>query len=106
VQSELYELPRRLEGRFDIVYTSFGAIYWLPDIEGWAGVIDHFLEQREDGNWWLPGPGELPMVFTPARRQAGPNRGRYQCTLKLTQLSMVQPAGGEEPPHLPPPSGK
>jgi SAM-dependent methyltransferase len=43
VQSELYDLPDHLGGQFDIVYTSFGAIYWLPDIDGWAGVVDHFL---------------------------------------------------------------
>jgi hypothetical protein len=42
--TSLYDLPNRPEGRFDIVYTSFGAIHWLPDIEGQAEVIvDHFL---------------------------------------------------------------
>src|SRR5207245_4913253 len=43
VCSELYDLPNRLDGRFDIVYTSFGVLNWLPDIEGWSGVVDHFL---------------------------------------------------------------
>ena len=43
VVSELYDLPNRLDGRFDVVYTSLGVLNWLPDIEGWAGIVDHFL---------------------------------------------------------------
>ena len=43
VQSDVYGLPDRLQGSFDIVYTSWGTIGWLPDVERWAGVVDHFL---------------------------------------------------------------
>ncbi len=43
VQSNLYELPANLDGRFDIVYTSRGVLGWLPDIRGWANVVAHFL---------------------------------------------------------------
>ena len=43
VESNLYELPERLEGEFDIVYTSRGVLGWLPDIRGWARVVTHFL---------------------------------------------------------------
>jgi SAM-dependent methyltransferase len=43
VQSDVYELPARLEGRFDVVFTSHGVLGWLPDLEGWARVIAHFL---------------------------------------------------------------
>jgi SAM-dependent methyltransferase len=43
VQSDLYELPSRLEGRFDVVFTSHGVLGWLPDLERWAQVIAHFL---------------------------------------------------------------
>jgi SAM-dependent methyltransferase len=44
VESDLYELPDRLEGRFDIVYTSRGALGWLPDIRRWAQVVAHFVK--------------------------------------------------------------
>lgn len=44
VESDLYQLPGRLEGTFDVVYTGRGAIGWLPDIAGWAAVVDHFLK--------------------------------------------------------------
>src|SRR5262249_3494194 len=30
VESNLYELPERLEGTFDVVYTGRGALNWLP----------------------------------------------------------------------------
>lgn len=43
VQSDIYELPNNLEGRFDIVYTSRGVLGWLPDLKGWAQVVEHFL---------------------------------------------------------------
>lgn len=39
----LYDLPKHLEGSFDVVFTSYGVIGWLPDLDGWASVIDHFL---------------------------------------------------------------
>jgi len=44
VLSNLYNLPDNLCGAFDIVYTSYGTIYWLPDLPLWAEVIAHFLK--------------------------------------------------------------
>jgi SAM-dependent methyltransferase len=43
VQSDVYELPSKLEGRFDVVFTSHGVLSWLPDLERWARVVAHFL---------------------------------------------------------------
>ncbi len=43
VCSNLYDLPANLDGTFDVVYTSRGALGWLPDIRGWAAVVAHFL---------------------------------------------------------------
>jgi SAM-dependent methyltransferase len=40
---ELYHLPHVLDGDFDVVFTSYGALPWLPDIGGWADVVRHFL---------------------------------------------------------------
>ncbi|MDO8615960.1 MAG: methyltransferase domain-containing protein [Dehalococcoidia bacterium] len=44
VLSDLYSLPDRLDGQFDIVFTSYGALCWLPDLGRWAQVIAHFLK--------------------------------------------------------------
>jgi SAM-dependent methyltransferase len=43
VCSDIYELPERLGGEFDVVYTSYGVLCWLPDLDAWGKVIDHFL---------------------------------------------------------------
>jgi len=44
VVSDVYELPKILKGTFDIVFTSYGTIGWLPDLDKWAGVVNHFLK--------------------------------------------------------------
>ena len=45
IQCNLYDLPQHLKGRFDIVFTSYGSIGWLPDLQRWAAVIAHFLKR-------------------------------------------------------------
>jgi 2-polyprenyl-3-methyl-5-hydroxy-6-metoxy-1,4-benzoquinol methylase len=40
----VYDLPAHLQGQFDIVFTSYGTIGWLPDLQPWAEVIAHFLK--------------------------------------------------------------
>jgi len=44
--TELYNLPNVLDaaGQFDIVFTSYGAICWLPDLEPWGKIIAHYLK--------------------------------------------------------------
>lgn len=44
VESNLYDLPDHLEGAFDLVYTSYGVLGWLPDLHNWAKIVDHFLK--------------------------------------------------------------
>jgi len=41
---DIYDLPKYLDQKFDIVFTSYGTIGWLPDMDKWAAVIDHFLK--------------------------------------------------------------
>lgn len=44
VVSDVYDLPNQLNDTFDTVFTSYGTIAWLPDLDKWAAVIDHFLK--------------------------------------------------------------
>lgn len=44
VESNVYDLPQNLAGKFDIIFTSYGTVTWLPDLDRWASVIDHFLD--------------------------------------------------------------
>jgi len=44
IVSDIYELPEKLDAQFDIVFTSYGTIGWLPDLNKWAEVISGFLK--------------------------------------------------------------
>ena len=38
----VYDLPDHLSEKFDIVFTSYGVIGWLPDLDKWAAIVaDH-----------------------------------------------------------------
>lgn len=43
---DIHHLPDVLDaaGTFDIVYTSYGVIGWLPDLEPWGKMIAHYLK--------------------------------------------------------------
>ncbi|MEM6965199.1 MAG: class I SAM-dependent methyltransferase [Bacteroidota bacterium] len=44
VQSNVLELDQQLADQYDIVFTSYGTIGWLPDLNQWARIIHHFLK--------------------------------------------------------------
>lgn len=71
VQSDVYSLPQRLDAAasYDVVFTSWGTIGWLPDLERWAGVIDHFL---------APGGALVFAEFHPVVWMYGEDRSRFE----------------------------
>jgi SAM-dependent methyltransferase len=44
IQSNVYESRDVLEDKFDIIYTSYGVLCWLPDLTEWGRIIHHFLK--------------------------------------------------------------
>lgn len=42
--SKVYPLGGDLEADFDIVFTSYGVIGWLPDLDKWAELIAYYLK--------------------------------------------------------------
>ena len=40
----IYDLPNHLNEKFDIAFTSYGTIGWLPDLDNWAKIISTFLK--------------------------------------------------------------
>ena len=48
---DIYDLPNHLDKQFDIVFTSYGTIGWLPDIDKWAKIVSQFL--KPDGQFVL-----------------------------------------------------
>lgn len=41
---DVYDLKNHLNEKFDIVFSSYGVIGWLPDLDKWAEIITHFLK--------------------------------------------------------------
>ena len=44
VCSDVLQLQENLQGQFDVVYTSYGVLGWLPDLDRWAHMVHHFLK--------------------------------------------------------------
>jgi SAM-dependent methyltransferase len=42
--SNIYDLAASLASEFDIVFTSYGVLHWLSDLERWAEIIARFLK--------------------------------------------------------------
>lgn len=44
--SKVLDLPEDAGGAgyFDILFTSYGVVGWLPDLDKWAGIISHYLK--------------------------------------------------------------
>ena len=41
---DIYDLPDHLDEQFDIVFTSYGTIGWLPDLDKWAKIVSGCLK--------------------------------------------------------------
>jgi SAM-dependent methyltransferase len=44
LESDLYALPDVLDETFDIVFTSYGVLKWLPDIRRWGQIVARYLK--------------------------------------------------------------
>ena len=41
---DVYDISNHLNEKFDVIFTSYGTIGWLPDLDKWAKVISDFLK--------------------------------------------------------------
>jgi ubiquinone/menaquinone biosynthesis C-methylase UbiE len=44
IHSNVYEIPASCDNKFDIVFTSYGVLGWLPDLAKWAEVVSRSLK--------------------------------------------------------------
>ncbi|MFX1371849.1 MAG: class I SAM-dependent methyltransferase [Promethearchaeota archaeon] len=51
ILSNLYDIPEVLNEKFDIIFTSYGSICWLPNLITWAQIISDFL--KEEGIFYI-----------------------------------------------------
>ena len=49
--SNIYDLKDHLDSQFDIVFTSYGVIGWLPDLDRWAELIKYYL--KPEGTFYM-----------------------------------------------------
>jgi SAM-dependent methyltransferase len=61
--ADIYKLPDVLTGEFDIVFTSYGVLHGLPDIEGWGRLIAHYL--KPGGIFYIVEDHPMFRVFRP-----------------------------------------
>jgi ubiquinone/menaquinone biosynthesis C-methylase UbiE len=61
VCSDLYDLPRVLDRQFDIVFTSYGVLPWLPDIRRWGETIARFL--KPGGTFYIAEFHPITLIF-------------------------------------------
>jgi SAM-dependent methyltransferase len=77
IECDLYHTPDVLlePESFDLVYVTWGAINWLPDIEGWARVVAGFL--KPGGKLYLAEGHPAALVFDDAIRMPDNMPGFY-----------------------------
>lgn len=46
IACDIYDLPQFLDKQYDIVFTTYGTIGWLPDLEKWAAIVSRFLKEN------------------------------------------------------------
>ncbi len=73
IHADLYDATAAhgAPGSFDLVYTSWGTICWLPDIQAWARVIAEAL--RPGGRLYFADMHPVAHVFDDAARQPAPH---------------------------------
>ena len=45
IRSNVYDIGQKIKTKFDIIFTSYGAIMWLPDLDKWAQLISQYLNK-------------------------------------------------------------
>ncbi len=73
VCANIYDLPDALDGAFDIVFTSGGVLYWLPDLQRWGEIVAHFL--KPGGVFFVADSHPFLMVY-----EEKPETGRLEIT--------------------------
>ncbi|MDQ3877312.1 MAG: class I SAM-dependent methyltransferase [Actinomycetota bacterium] len=61
IASDVLKLPDVLHERFDIVYTSFGVLAWLSDLDEWGRVVERYL--KPGGKFYIAEYHPFPLMF-------------------------------------------
>jgi SAM-dependent methyltransferase len=90
VQADLYDAPVAIPepASFDLVFTSWGATCWLPDIRRWAEIVAHFL--KPGGRFYYADAHPVAYVFDDLVRQADGKPGYFAPYFERKPIVMVE----------------
>ena len=60
--TNLYDLPQQLDEQFDVVYTSYGVLSWLPDLRRWAQIAARYV--RPGGFFYIAEIHPFALLFS------------------------------------------
>lgn len=69
LHSNIYDLPDVLDETFDIVFTSYGVLIWLPDITDWARIVARYL--KPGGTFYIAEGHPFIWVFESTEDKSG-----------------------------------
>jgi len=69
IQSNILGLKEKLNEQFDIVYTSYGVLTWLPDLTEWASIVVHFL--KPGGTFYMAEFHPMLYMYDHEKQQIG-----------------------------------
>jgi SAM-dependent methyltransferase len=58
---DIYDLDKKLNEKFDVIFTSAGVLIWLEDLKRWAEIIAHFL--KPNGVFYIREFHPVEMLF-------------------------------------------
>lgn len=96
VCASVYDAPASVGGQFDIVFSSYGAICWLPDLKPWARAIAQCL--KPGGFFYIVDTHPFYSVF-----ENDGNDGKFSLQLSYFRTEMIidaEPVDYADPAHV------
>lgn len=75
IESDIMTLMDNHTGQYDIVFTSDGAIGWLPDLKRWAETVRHFL--KPEGFFYVHDSHPLFLIYDEEAIDSGSLQIKY-----------------------------
>ena len=99
VEADLYDAPRAIPepGGFDLVFVTWGALPWLPDVAGWARIVAGFL--RPGGRFHLAEGHPTALVFDDMAGTQDGRPGWFAPYLDRKPVVLEAPPTTPTPPH-------
>jgi SAM-dependent methyltransferase len=97
VEADLYDAPQAIPepASFDLVFVTWGAIIWLPDIARWAQVVAHFL--KPGGSLYLAEGHPSAFVFDDTTRMPNGMPGYFAPYFGREAIAVDDPRDYSDP---------